>query len=171
MGTFYARDTKSNVLTISIALYHVALNDDEEEIGWDVESPKNEDSSDEEKSLFVEEESKEEPAAAAEDASTTPDASAPKPSSSTSSDGESWIELDERKDQQAPLSTSSAGSSAQDAPAPSTASPPAAAFKPKDASIAEGDDGLDWGDDADAEKAAKSHDDKDKHGEDWGEWD
>jgi hypothetical protein len=152
-------------------LLDAALNDDEEEIGWDVESPKNEEASEEKKSLFVEEESKEEPAVAAEGVSATPGANTQKPSSSTSSDGESWIELDERKEQQAPLSTSSAGSSAQDAPSSSTSSPAPASFKPKDASIAEGDDGLDWGDDEDAEKATKTHADKDKHGEDWGEWD
>lgn len=136
----------------------LALND-EEEIGWDVESPKNEEDKDDKKKLFVEDESKEDDST---EAATEPAApSDPKPSSSTSSDGESWIELEERKDQQAPLSTSSAGSSA-----------PAPAFKPKDESIAEGDDGLDWGDDEDADKVAvKAHEEKDKHGEDWGEWD
>ncbi|KAL4174945.1 hypothetical protein KRP22_006873 [Phytophthora ramorum] len=141
-----------------------ALNDDEEEIGWDVDSPKAKE--DEENKFFPDDESKEEDKAPANSA-------APGPTSS--SDGESWIELDERKE-----STSSGASSSRKEPASALA----------DLKLEEGDenaDALDWGDDDDIsvpetataaasdakapEATPATHEDASKRGEDWGEWD
>ncbi|ETN09820.1 hypothetical protein F442_08146 [Phytophthora nicotianae P10297] len=145
-----------------------ALNDDEEEIGWDVDSPKAKD--DEGKPIFPDDESKEE------------EGKAPAPVTATngptsSSDGESWIELDERKESNSPGASSSLKE-------PTTAL--------TDLKLDEGDeaaeeDSLDWGDDDDlsvpeATTAATSdakapeatpatHEDANKRGEDWGEWD
>lgn len=143
------------------------MNDDEEEIGWDVDSPKAKD--DEGKPIFPDDESKEEEKVPAPSAATNGPAS--------SSDGESWIELDERKE-----STSSGASSSLKEPTSALA----------DLKLEEGDEGaeedsLDWGDDDDlsvpeATTAATSdakapeatpatHVDTSKRGEDWGEWD
>ncbi|POM74015.1 BSD domain containing hypothetical protein [Phytophthora palmivora] len=144
-----------------------ALNDDEEEIGWDVDSPKAKD--DEGKPIFPDDESKEEETKTAASTSAT---NGP----TSSSDGESWIELDERKE-----STSSGASSNLKEPTSALA----------DLKLEEGDeaaeDSLDWGDDDDlsvpeATTAATSdakasdatpttHEDASKRGEDWGEWD
>ncbi|CAH0514622.1 unnamed protein product [Peronospora belbahrii] len=63
-----------------------ALNDDEEEIGWEIDSPKAKD--EDGKPIFLADEFKEE-----EKVSSTAITNAP----TSSSDGESWIELDERK--------------------------------------------------------------------------
>ncbi|KAE8909748.1 hypothetical protein PF005_g20758 [Phytophthora fragariae] len=144
-----------------------ALNDSEEEIGWDVDSPKAKD--DEGKAIFPDDESKEEDEEKAP-ASTTANGPA------SSSDGESWIELNERKG-----STSSGGSSSLKEPTSALA----------DLKLDEGDeaaeDSLDWGDDDDIsvsdattpaasdakapEAAPATHEDASKRGEDWGEWD
>ncbi|KAG6608926.1 uncharacterized protein IUM83_12833 [Phytophthora cinnamomi] len=148
-----------------------ALNDSEEEIGWDVDSPKAKD--DEGKPIFPDDESKEED-----------EEKAPAPAATngpaSSSDGESWIELNERKE-----STSSGGSSGVKEPASALAD-----LKLEEGDEAAEDDSLDWGDDDDlavpeataAAAAATSdakapeatpaaHEDASKRGEDWGEWD
>lgn len=167
-----------------------ALNDSDEEIGWgDADSPRHNDKADSSAGLrpatgsfFVEDESKDE-------APGVPQPTAAKPDSS-SSDGESWIELDERKDQQAPLSTSSVASSATDATAATSV-----AAKPTDAVTAaavdeDEDEEMDWGDDdivpddglssdetsgatATAAVAAvpELHDEPKKRAGDWGDWD
>ncbi|KAG2770524.1 hypothetical protein JG687_00013404 [Phytophthora cactorum] len=143
-----------------------ALNDDEEEIGWDVDSPKAKD--DEGKPIFPDDESKEEEGKA-------PASTANGPTSS--SDGESWIELDERKESNSPGASSSLKE-------------PASALA--DLKLDEGDeaaeeDSLDWGDDDDLsvpetttaatsdakapESTPAAHEDASKRGEDWGEWD
>ncbi|KAE9007281.1 hypothetical protein PR003_g15812 [Phytophthora rubi] len=145
-----------------------ALNDSDEEIGWDVDSPKAKD--DEGKRIFPDDESKE------EDEEKTP-ASTAANGPASSSDGESWIELNERKE-----STSSGGSSSLKEPTSALA----------DLKLDEGDeaveeDSLDWGDDDDIsvpdattaaasdakapEAAPATHEDASKRGEDWGEWD
>ncbi|GMF39360.1 unnamed protein product [Phytophthora lilii] len=137
----------------------------EEEIGWDVDSPKAKD--DEGKPIFPDEESKEEE-------------KTPAPSAAgltSSSDGESWIELDERKE-----STSSGTSSSLKEPTSALAD-----LKLEEGDEAAEEDSLDWGDDEDlaipeATTAAASdakvpettpaaHEDASKRGEDWGEWD
>ncbi|KAG3091098.1 hypothetical protein PI125_g17512 [Phytophthora idaei] len=143
-----------------------ALSDDEEEIGWDVDSPKAKD--DEGKPIFPDDESKEEEGKA-------PASTANGPTSS--SDGESWIELDERKESNSPGASSSLKE-------------PASALA--DLKLDEGDeaaeeDSLDWGDDDDLsvpetttaatsdakapESTPAAHEDASKRGEDWGEWD
>ncbi|KAF4134124.1 BSD domain-containing protein [Phytophthora infestans] len=145
-----------------------ALNDDEEEIGWDVDSPKAKD--DEGKPIFPDDESKEE-----EEGKTPASTAANGPTSS--SDGESWIELDERKESNSPGASSSLKE-------------PTSALT--DLKLEEGDeaaeeDSLDWGDDDDLavpeatatatseakapEATPASHEDASKRGEDWGEWD
>jgi hypothetical protein len=143
-----------------------ALNDSEEEIGWDVDSPKAKD--DEGKPIFPDDEAKEEDEKA-------PAANGP----TSSSDGESWIELSERKES---ISTSSGASSSLKEPASALA----------DVKLEETDeaaeDSLDWGDDDDLavpeaaattatsdakapEAVPATHEDASKRGEDWGEWD
>ncbi|OWY99703.1 hypothetical protein PHMEG_00029257 [Phytophthora megakarya] len=139
-----------------------ALNDDEE-IGWDMDSPKAKD--DEGKPIFPDDESKE------VEAKTPATTNGP----TSSSDGESWIELDERKE-----STSSGSSSTLKEPTSALA----------DLKLEEGDeaaeDSLDWGDEDDLsvpettattsdaktpEATPATHEDASKRGEDWGEWD
>lgn len=93
---------------------------------------------------------------------------------SESSDGESWIELDERKDQGAPLSMSSIASSV-----PETAAVPSTAAQSDE--VANGEDDLDWGDDDEDTTAedskttaageAPAQQDGKQRGGDWGEWD
>ncbi|CAH0479641.1 unnamed protein product [Peronospora belbahrii] len=141
-----------------------ALNDDEEEIGWEIDSPKAKD--EDGKPIFLADEFKEE-----EKVSSTAITNAP----TSSSDGESWIELDERKG-----STSSGASSSLKEPSCALA----------DLTLDEGieaAEALDWGDDDNLlvpeativaasdtkvpEATPVSHEDSSKHGEDWGEWD
>ncbi|RQM10819.1 hypothetical protein DD237_006912 [Peronospora effusa] len=143
-----------------------ALNDDEEEIDWDADSPKAKD--DDGKPIFPDDECKEE-----EKVPVTAVTNAP----TSSSDGESWIELDERKE-----STSSGASSSIKEPNSALA----------DLTLNEGDEAagegsLDWGDDDDllvpeettaavvdakvSETTPILHEDSSKRGEDWGEWD
>ncbi|KAK1938954.1 BSD domain-containing protein 1 [Phytophthora citrophthora] len=145
-----------------------ALNDDEEEISWDVDSPRAKD--EEGKPIFPDDESKEEE-------SKVPASTAATNGPTSSSDGESWIELDERKE-----STSSGASSNLKEPTSALA----------DLKLEEGDeaeeDSLDWGDDDDdipvtetaaavpsdakaSEATEATHEDASKRGEDWGEWD
>ncbi|RLN92384.1 hypothetical protein BBJ28_00012459 [Nothophytophthora sp. Chile5] len=151
-----------------------ALNDSEEEIGWDVDSPR---AKEDEHKFFPDDESKEEEKVPAVSAtSTAPSTSIPQPGNS-SSDGESWIELDERKE-----STSSGASSNPKEPTSSLAD---LKLDEADEEGAAGeDDSLDWGDDDELaapvaassetkvpEVTAKTHEEGAKHGEDWGEWD
>ncbi|KAG1707122.1 hypothetical protein DVH05_026318 [Phytophthora capsici] len=144
-----------------------ALNDDEEEISWDVDSPRAKD--EEGKPIFPDDESKEEESKA-------PASTAATNGPTSSSDGESWIELDERKE-----STSSGASSNLKESTSALA----------DLKLEEGDeaeeDSLDWGDDDDIsvpetaaaatsdakapEATPATHEDASKRGEDWGEWD
>lgn len=148
-----------------------ALNDSEEEIGWDVDSPK---AKDDEKQFFPDEESKEE--------DKTPASTSAAPANApSSSDGESWIELDERKD-----STSSKGSASPNVSS-SLKEPTSTLADLKleegDEAAAEQEDSLDWGDDDDIvpetvapdakapESTPATHEDASKRGEDWGEWD
>lgn len=171
-----------------------ALNDSEEEIGWDADSPRNDDGERKRSAaaFFPEEESKEDDdgGAAKVKAEAEAEAEAPKPDSS-SSDGESWIELDERKDPQAPLSTSSAASSVQEAKAAAAvaaaAKPTAAAAAPvggDSTSVVDEEEELDWGDDdiipedalsgdeASATTTAPAfHEEPKKRAGDWGDWD
>ncbi|EGZ22958.1 hypothetical protein PHYSODRAFT_554542 [Phytophthora sojae] len=147
-----------------------ALNDSEEEIGWDVDSPKAKD--DEGKPIFPDDESKEE-----EDEEKAP-ASTAANGPASSSDGESWIELNERKE-----STSSGGSSSVKEPTSGLAD-----LKLEEGDEAAEEDSLDWGDDDDlavpettatattsdakaTEATPAAHEDASKRGEDWGEWD
>lgn len=168
-----------------------ALNDSEEEIGWgDADSPRagDSDNSEEKKTaaaspaaaaFFPDDESKEDAPVAA-----TATADAPKVDSS-SSDGESWTDLDDRK---APLSSSSAASAAQDAKAVAAAVATAAAATPAAAAVSttagDDDEELDWGDDdivpegvlsgdesSTAESAPAFHEEPKKRAGDWGEWD
>ncbi|GMF45333.1 unnamed protein product [Phytophthora fragariaefolia] len=140
----------------------------EEEIGWDVDSPKAKD--DEGKPIFPDDESKEEEE---EEKAPAPVANGP----TSSSDGESWIELDERKE-----STSSGASSNLKEPTSSLAD-----LKLDEGDEAAEEDSLDWGDDDDlavpeattaaisdakaSEATPAAHEDATKRGEDWGEWD
>ena len=146
----------------------LALNDEEEEIGWDADSPKAKD--DDGKPIFLDDESK-------EGEETVPPMSATNGPAS-SSDGESWIELNERKE-----STSSGASSNLKEPNGALA----------DLKVDEGEeaaaveDTLDWGDDDDLavpeetvldalsnnvpDAVPATHEDTGKRGEDWGEWD
>ncbi|KAF1314614.1 hypothetical protein FI667_g16536, partial [Globisporangium splendens] len=166
-----------------------ALNDSEEEIGWDVDSPRNDDS-DRKKSgsvsFFPEEETKEadpEHPRPAPVVASTVEADALKSAStkSSSSDGgESWIELDERKDQQAPLSTSSSVPEGK----PANIAATAAGVKTT-AAATDDEEELDWGDDDLIPEEALSNDEastaeavpafheepKKKRAGDWGEWD
>ncbi|KAG7381124.1 BSD domain-containing protein 1 [Phytophthora pseudosyringae] len=146
-----------------------ALNDDEEEIGWDVDSPKAKD--DDGKPIFPDDESKE------EEDKVPVSAAAAVNGPTSSSDGESWIELDERKE-----STSSGASSSLKEPTSALAE-----LKLEEGDEAAEEDSLDWGDDddlsvpetataatADAkapEATPATHEDAGKRGEDWGEWD
>ncbi|TYZ59545.1 hypothetical protein PybrP1_005133 [[Pythium] brassicae (nom. inval.)] len=163
-----------------------ALNDSEEEVGWgDADSPRhdNESVGDDGEggarqrpaagSFFTEDESKEEALAPLPSPMR-----APKPDSS-SSDSESWIELDERKDPQAPLSTSSVASWV----APTATAAPAAGGGA--VAAPDEDEELDWGDDdivpedvlsgdeasAAAAPAPALHEEPKKRAGDWGEWD
>ena len=143
----------------------LALNDDEEEIDWDADSPKAKD--DDGKLIFPDDECKEEkvPALVVTNAPTS------------SSDGESWIELEERKE----LTSPGASSNVKE---------PNSALA--DLTLDEGDEAaeegsLDWGDDDDLlvpeettaaavdakipETTPVLHEDSSKRGEDWGEWD
>ncbi|RLN86681.1 hypothetical protein BBJ28_00020879 [Nothophytophthora sp. Chile5] len=152
-----------------------ALNDSEEEIGWDVDSPRAKE--DEHKAFFPDDESKEEEKVPAVSAtSAAPATSIPQPGNS-SSDGESWIELDERKE-----STSSGASS--NPKEPTSALTNLKLDEGDEEGAAGEDDSLDWGDDDDLaapvaassetkapEVTAKTHEEGAKHGEDWGEWD
>ncbi|KAL3659041.1 hypothetical protein V7S43_015925 [Phytophthora oleae] len=145
-----------------------ALNDDEEEISWDVDSPRAKD--EEGKPIFPDDESKEEE-------SKTPASTAATNGPTSSSDGESWIELDERKE-----STSSGASSNLKEPTSTLAD-----LKLEEGDEAAEEDSLDWGDDDDIsvpetaaaatpdakapEATPATHEDASKRGEDWGEWD
>lgn len=150
-------------------LLHHALNDEEEDIGWDAESPKAKD--DDGQRIFPDDESK-------KDDDKAPASIATMNAPASSSDGESWTELDERKDLSSPI-----------APAISKESPTSALT---DLKLEEGDEAaeeesLDWGDDDDLslphtntdaileakvpEETPVTFDDDGKRGEDWGEWD
>ncbi|KAG7382602.1 BSD domain-containing protein 1 [Phytophthora boehmeriae] len=156
-----------------------ALNDSEEEISWDVDSPK---AKNNEKDFFPDEESKEEdkvPISVAASATTT---AAPQTGPS-SSDGESWIELDERKDSSSSINSASPNASSNLKESTSTLAD--LKLDEGDETAAEQADSLDWGDDDDdlvPETTAASdtkasgstpatHEDATKRGEDWGEWD
>lgn len=135
-----------------------------------MDSPKHEDGS----KFFPTEESKQEEPSSATSSPVTGSAAA---GNSESSDGESWIELDERKDQGAPLSMSSIASSLpENNAAPSTAA--------KADEVADGEDDLDWGDDDEDTTAQLAEgstttaagetpvqEDGKPRGGDWGEWD
>ncbi|GLE04615.1 hypothetical protein PINS_up013585 [Pythium insidiosum] len=171
-----------------------ALNDNEEEVGWDVESPR-QDLGDQE---FEEDKAEAAAEVAAKSPSTTrhgatsPVDSESGPSNASSDGDSSWIELDEQRREaaasvQAPLSSSSSTASsfvpldggAAAAVAPSTA--------PVD-EIEDEDEALDWGDDdekddkqhtanantntnADADVDATPDEASARKGGDWGEWD
>uniref|UniRef100_K3WQI1 BSD domain-containing protein n=1 Tax=Globisporangium ultimum (strain ATCC 200006 / CBS 805.95 / DAOM BR144) TaxID=431595 RepID=K3WQI1_GLOUD len=166
-----------------------ALNDSEEEIGWDVDSPRNEDSEGNKSgsvTFFPEEETKEDdrehsqPAPVVTTTANTADAAKSASTNSSSSDGgESWIELDERKDQQPPLSTSSSIPENK----PASAATTAAGVKTATAAI-DDEEELDWGDDdlipeevlsndeaSTAETVPAFHEEPKKRAGDWGEWD
>uniref|UniRef100_M4B9S2 BSD domain-containing protein n=1 Tax=Hyaloperonospora arabidopsidis (strain Emoy2) TaxID=559515 RepID=M4B9S2_HYAAE len=145
-----------------------ALNEEEEEIGWDADSPKAKD--DDGKPIFLDDESKE------EEETVPPGSGTNGPTSS--SDGESWIELNERKE-----SPSSGASSNLKEPNGVLAD-----LKPDEGEEAAAvEDTLDWGDDDDLavaeettvdavggkvpEAVPAAHEDTGKRGEDWGEWD
>ncbi|CAI5723848.1 unnamed protein product [Hyaloperonospora brassicae] len=149
-------------------LVEQALNDEEEEIGWDADSPKAKD--DDGKPIFLDDESK-------EGEETVPPMSVTNGPAS-SSDGESWIELNERKE-----STSSGASS--NLKEPNGALADLKVDEGEEAAVVE--DTLDWGDDDDlavpeetvldalsdkvADAVPATHEDTGKRGEDWGEWD
>ncbi|CEG41315.1 Uncharacterized conserved protein, contains BSD domain [Plasmopara halstedii] len=146
-----------------------ALNDEEEEIGWDVDSPKAKD--DEGKPIFPDDESK------VDDEKTLAN-TATMNGPTSSSDGESWIELDERKDSTSPI----APILLQEPPTSDLTN-----LKLEEGDEAAEEDSLDWGDDddislpetndnakseaKDLETTSTTHEDGSKRGEDWGEWD
>ncbi|RLN51776.1 hypothetical protein BBJ29_009587 [Phytophthora kernoviae] len=155
-----------------------ALNDSEEEIGWDVDSPK---AKDDEKEFFPDEESKEEDKVPVSITTSTPAAAAPQTGPS-SSDGESWIELDERKDSTSSKDSTSPNASSNLKEPTSTLAD--LKLDEGDEAAAEQEDSLDWGDDDDLvpettaasdakipESTPVTHEDASKRGEDWGEWD
>ncbi|KAF4315206.1 hypothetical protein BBO99_00009542 [Phytophthora kernoviae] len=155
-----------------------ALNDSEEEIGWDVDSPK---AKDDEKEFFPDEESKEEDKVPVSITTSTPTAAAPQTGPS-SSDGESWIELDERKDSTSSKDSTSPNASSNLKEPTSTLAD--LKLDEGDEAAAEQEDSLDWGDDDDLvpettaasdvkipESTPVTHEDASKRGEDWGEWD